>query len=105
MSRSYRKHPINTDGRDGRVTQKRWANKKVRRYKNKIANGKAYKHIFESWEIHDYISRWSWEQAKEEYEHSAYINSKGEFNYIYQDDYPTLKDFYNKCWSKVYRRK
>jgi hypothetical protein len=104
MSRSYRKHPINTDGRDGRVTQKRWANKKVRRYKNKIANGKAYKRIFESWEIHDYISRWSWEQARERYEHDTYVNYNGEIKHLYQDRYPTLKDFYNN-WSKWYRRK
>lgn len=96
MSRSVKKHPVVTDGRGGQKWPKRQANKKVRRYKKGLSDGKAYKKLFCSWEIHDYISRWSWEEAKWEYEHSPspYLLEK----------YPTLKDFY-KYWSKYYKRK
>lgn len=96
MSRSYKKHPWCTDGRDGRVIPKRFANKAVRRYKHKLANGKAYKKLFCSWEIHDYISRWPWQEAKKEYEEDS--------SDWWKEACPTLKDFY-KYWSKWYRRK
>lgn len=95
MSRSYKKHPWCTDGKKGQVKSKRLANKIVRRYKNKIANGNYYKRLFCSWNIHDYISRWTWEEAKEAYENNL-MNWKR--------SYPTLEEFY-KYWIKYYKRK
>ena len=97
MSRSYKKHPVITDGSAG-ITKifKRFANKKVRNYRKKIAKGKSFKRLFCSYDIHDYISRWSWAEAKKEYESDPYGYLKNE--------YPTLKEFY-KYWSKYYKRK
>ena len=95
MSRSYKKHPCCTDYTDGRTIPKRRANKVIRRYKNKIANGNAYKHLYCSWNIHDYISRWSWKQAKEEYNNPIYT---------WKNEYHTLEEFY-KFWTKYYKRK
>lgn len=57
MSRSYRK-PWVVDGyktSSHRQVAKRTANHKVRHTKN-IASGKAYKKVFDSWNIVDY--RW-----------------------------------------------
>lgn len=98
MSRSFKKHPYATDGRDGRKIQKRWANRAVRKGKN-IPNGNAYKKTFCSWEIHDYISRWTWEEAKKYYEEKVKEND----SYILKH-YPTLKDFY-RFWRKDYLNK
>lgn len=95
MSRSYKKHPWYTDGKNGQVKSKRFANKAVRNYKGKISNGSFYKRIFCSYEIHDYISRWSWNEAKQDYEKNAWG--------IY-DNFLTLKDFY-RYWIKHYRSK
>jgi len=97
MSRSYKKHPYYTDGKEGSTTiTKRFANKTVRKYKHKLAKGKAYKRLFCSYDIHDYISRWSWEEAKKEYESDPYKYLK--------EEYPSLREFY-KFWSKYYKRK
>ena len=94
MSRSYKKHPFYTDG-SPRTTKemKKVANSKVRHTED-VPNGKKYKKIFCSYDIHDWITRWSWKEAKKEYE----------TNEFYQKKYPTLKDFY-KYWSKIYKRK
>ena len=63
MSRSYKHSPIYTDRTHGAKYWKRCANKKVRRYKDKLDNGKMYRRIYESWEIHDYFTRWSKQEA------------------------------------------
>lgn len=96
MSRSFKKHPCATDGRAGRKIQKRWANRTVRG-KEEIPNGGAYKKVFCSWNIHDYTLRWTWKEAKEEYEH-------GLNNTYLQERYPTLKEFY-RFWRKYYYNK
>lgn len=97
MSRSFKKHPYCTDGRGGRKQWKRIANKIVRNYKNNLADGKNYKKLYESWNIHDYISRWSWSEAKKEWE-------DGLRNTYLQEHYPTLKEFY-RLWKKYYHSK
>lgn len=97
MSRSYKKHPYYTDGTNGRVIQKKWANKKVRKYTKEIENGRSYKKLFCSWNIHDYKYRQTWQEAKEQYENSEFF----QWN---QKRYPTLKDFY-KYWIKYHKNK
>ena len=94
MSRSYKHSPVYTDGRNGQVISKRIANKTVRKYKHKIANGKAYKHLFELWNIHDFVIYWSWSEAIKDYKSNKYKNLNG----------LTLKDLYNH-WNKFHRRK
>lgn len=75
MARSYKKNPVLTDGKSGRIG-KRFANKKVRRMKGEIPDGKSYRKIYESWNIHDYVSRESYADHRAMYESSlkAFIN-------------------------------
>lgn len=96
MSRSYKKNPYHTDG-SPKTTQenKKFANKKVRNTED-LPNGGAYKKVSESWDIHDFIIRWTWEEAKALWE-------CGDNQYL-RDHYPTLKDFY-RYWLKYYRSK
>ena len=61
MSRSYKKVPITKDRGCGK-DMKKFANKKVRRT-NELINGGTYKKVFDQWEIHDYVSRWTKEEA------------------------------------------
>lgn len=86
MSRSYKKHPWITD-HHARTTKekKKFANKKVRHYKN-LPNGSAYKKVSESWDICDYKWYWSWEDAKKDWEENK--------NYYLKHHYPNLKAFY-----------
>ncbi len=56
MSRSYKKTCVFKYGSDTKFG-KRHANKVVRRYKGTIPKGSKYKHLFCSYEIHDYYFR------------------------------------------------
>lgn len=105
MSRSYKKNPIVKDGRSGKVG-KRFANKKVRRYKGEIANGKAYKRLYESWDIHDYAFRETYQEHKQRFESDlkAYLN--GASNYDPRDSTKWYNRWYNEnSWTKFYKRK
>ena len=103
MSRSYKKSPVYTDRPHGAKYWKRVSNKKVRRYKGKLANGKAYKKIYDSWEIHDYISYWTKQEAiNDYYMHSSSYNP---FWFNWQDEYPTLEKYLNHIWEHDYHRK
>ena len=56
MSRSYKKHPVWTDGSPHTTKEmKRFANKAVRHagFDEIPLKGKGYKKKFESWDIHD----------------------------------------------------
>ena len=94
MSRSYKKHNRAKDpaGKD----MKKFANKKVRHTKN-IPNGKAYKKVFESWDISDYNWIWTKEEAIKEY------NSAPDDSWI-KEHYETLEK-YLKYWEKCVKRK
>lgn len=61
MSRSYKKTPIVKDHESGRWGKKQ-ANRKVRRYKHAIPNGKWYRKIYNPWDIHDSVSYFSRQQ-------------------------------------------
>jgi len=75
MSRSVKKHPVCTDGRPGTTKRsKRCANKRVRNvdFEELPTKGKGYRKVFETYDIHDWINRWTkeeaikdWEKAKE----------------------------------------
>lgn len=96
MSRSYKKSPVYTDSSPGTTKEKKkFANKRVRNTED-VPNGGAYKKVHESWDIHDYINRWTWEEAKKFWE-------SGENPYLTKS-YPTLKDFY-RYWLKCCRSK
>ena len=53
MSRSFKKFPCVTDHGKSTYLYKRMANKKVRHTQD-LPNGKAYKKVFDSWDICDY---------------------------------------------------
>ena len=96
MSRSYKKHPYITDGSPGTTKEKkRYANKKVRNADD-IPNGKAYRKFYESYDIHDWIMRWTWEEAK--------ANWEDEDNFSLKERYPTIERFY-RYWLKCCKNK
>ena len=96
MSRSRRHTPISKDNqRGGAKKGKRFANKKVRhaKFEDLPRKGKQYKKLYCSYDIHDWISRWTWEEALQWY------NLKKEDSWI-KKEYPTQKDFYH-YWYKT----
>lgn len=107
MSRSRRKHPVSTDG-SPRTTKemKRIANSKVRKSKGKF-NGGSYKKLFCSYDIHDYISRYSKYEAIEKWfeEEADILNGIIPFRYSLHNKYKTLKNYLNRGWAKWYKRK
>lgn len=102
MSRSYKKNPVVTDGSSGSTQHsKKIANRKLRRHLNnsdELLQGSKYKRHSESYEIHDWKFRYTWEDAKEYYE--IYYDRE---DWI-RKEYPTIKDYY-RWWVKTYRRK
>ena len=102
MSRSYRKNPIIKDNGKSKKEMKSLANRKIRRKLNdpdfNMADGKAYKKEFESWDIADFISRWTKEDAIKEYE------SKSKKYPWFKEEWPTLEDYLN-YWEKTMHRK
>ena len=102
MSRSYKKHFWVTDGSPGNTQHsKRLASRRLRRALNnsdELLQGSAYKKHTESYDIHDYKNRWTWEEASTFYEYNCTKYS------WFNDRYPTLEE-YRKWWEKYYRRK
>lgn len=102
MGKSYRKNPIVKDNGKSKKEMKSLANRKVRRKLNdpdfNIADGKAYKKEFESWDIADFISRWTKEDAIKEYE-----NKSKKYRW-FKEEWPTLEDYLN-YWEKTMHRK
>ena len=62
MSRSVKKHPVVKDHGSGKWG-KRQASKAVRRSKSFDDSGKEYKKLYNTWNIHDYVSYYSKEDA------------------------------------------
>ena len=91
MSRSYKKHPFVKD--PANKFMKRYANKKVRRTPN-IPNGKAYKKVFESWDISDWRWWWNEQNAIDDYYNDLWC----------KDEYETLEE-YLIYWEKCVKRK
>lgn len=97
MSRSYKKNPIYTDGSAGSTKRnKRVANHVIRHldFDELPLVGKAYRKFFCSYNIHDFISRWTWREAVQWWETSERA----------QKMYPTKKDLY-RYWMKICKRK
>ena len=102
MSRSYKHNHICTDRKHGAKYWKRQANRKVRHSFN-VPNGKQYRRFYDSWEIHDFVCRES------KYDAIIWYNKVTAENHPYRkywiEDYPTLKDYLNKCWAHDFYRK
>jgi len=98
MSRSYKKTPIVKDNFGGK-TGKRYANKKVRKTKDCLFKGGEYKKIFESWNINDYISYYTLEEAIEDWYKEETENFPKERAYLHKR-YKTL-DRWIQAWEKM----
>ncbi|PLS15071.1 hypothetical protein CVD28_24825 [Bacillus sp. M6-12] len=96
MSRSYKKTPVVTDGHSGKEAKK-FANRKVRRYKHELANGKAYRRVFNPYDIHDHISYYSYQSFKKDQEAHQKEVDNGVAKYSFYTD--------ENDWQKCYRRK
>ena len=121
MSRSYKKHPYCTDGhRHTTKETKQIANRCVRRNKRIVSgylyreknyrdvlplDGMLYKRFYNSWDIHDWISRWTKAEAIHKWEHPHWIYNpyKDEWWHIW-DDFSTREEM-EQYWAKYYRRK
>lgn len=110
MSRSYKHSPICTDG-SARTTKlkKRLANKKVRRNKLLHLKGKSYKKLFNSYDIHDFASRETREDALNAWEQMhkfpAAIPNTYSFSYYCRRYFNDKKQYLQKAWYKYYHRK
>ena len=94
MSRSYKHTPVYSDySRKSTKQAKRRASHKIRRSFN-VPNGNAYRKFSDPWDIHDYISYWTKEDA---------TNIYMRFQNLYGDQ--TLEEYINKVWKKYYFRK
>lgn len=105
MSRSYKKHPWYTDHtRTYTKFAKHQANIKVRRTKG-LYNGSSYKKLYDSWDIHDWVSYWPKNKAIHHYEVDGFYYN-GEWIYSFdREEFPTSKSFVDKYWKKYHYRK
>ena len=109
MSRSYKKHPFCKDGNRSSKEDKRIANGIVRAKNKRIVNGAereyipirsrgAYRKVYCSYDINDYITRETEEENRRWWdEHSV----------LYDPSFGgrvTFKDYKQK-WEKLYKRK
>jgi hypothetical protein len=103
MSRSYRKHggivkQQNTKG------MKRCANQYVRRHANELPRkGRAYKKLFESWDICDYKWIWTKQDAINEWYEANSPSSR--YRYRWNIASRMTLEEYLKYWEKCTRRK
>lgn len=116
MSRSYKHTPIWTDGNPKSLrAAKNFANSKVRncRDENIPTHNRAwFKKVFESYNIHDYITYESkcnaifrlTQQWKEEEEDQVSKQQPIEQGY-YHKQYCTLNNFIQNHWQKFFKRK
>lgn len=79
MGKSYKKTPIIKDWNANTKFRKRQANKKVRRFKQPISDGKMYRRITNPWDIYDqvcYHSIYEWmtdyESVIKQFENGTY---------------------------------
>lgn len=96
MSRSYKKTPVVKDYHSGKKG-KRQANRKVRRCKHIISSGNSYRKVYETWDIHDSVSRYSYQQFLVDKESEGVRVEQG-----VEKSYPT---YTYSDWAKSYYRK
>lgn len=70
---------------------KRWANKKVRQFKDQLPKGSSYKKLFQTWNICDYYNSMTWAEWQELCKNGNWWHK------------PSEPIFYE--WYKAYKRK
>lgn len=99
MSRSYRKNPVLKYAPSAGKWGKQFANKRVRRFKGKLSSGKAYKKLYETWNIHDVVERTTLNGWLERWgKWWDWLEMKGYEGNLYGD---TLQDAVGN-WKKTY---
>ena len=90
MSRSFKKHPWNSDGNNAKAGKK-FATRRVRNLDIEAlpTKGNSYKKAYEQYDIRDWIYRWTWEEAVEYYrqhpeQYKEYPNEKAFYKYWYK---------------------
>lgn len=110
MSRSYKKEPISKDNqRGGAKWGKRMAASRIRNIdpeseEAEVLAGKSnrYKKINrDTYDIHDYVSRWTEDEARKAFENESNPDSP----YSWHSRYGTVENFLNKVWAKNCKRK
>lgn len=81
MSRSY-KHTPSCKAEKSCKWGKRQANKRVRKFKGDLGNGKLYKKLYCSWEICDYKFNETWEEYKDWHLHPRWWHEPEEPKYF-----------------------
>ena len=111
MSRSYKKTPVSKDWVRTSKRRKTFANRKFRRTQHKdvgVCKSQRYKRYSESWDIHDYVFRWTREDAINSWfkeEAICAIHGYDLSTYGWHRDYASLEEFLNKCWRKCVHSK
>lgn len=104
MSRSYKKTPVYTDFSRFRTKYfKRKANHATRRLKD-IGNYSDYKKHYNGWNIHDWVSLWTIDDARQSYQ-NVWWSSREECWKPLWDEYENEEEFLNHHWAKYYKRK
>ncbi len=101
MSKSYKKEPIVKDHTSG-AYGKRLANHAVRKNLDDIPNGKAYRRYFNSYNVHDYISRYTWE---DQVRHNKSVEKAGINDGLSFNSYRFSKPKDYNEWARIFIRK
>ena len=113
ISRSFKRHPVSKDNqRGGAQYAKRRSAHRSRNLPVESEDGEtlmssrsAFKKIFrDQYDIHDYVYRWSKEQAIAEYEEMMRSPNPEEYQYYWAKNFTTLESFLN-YWEKCVKRK
>lgn len=117
MSRSYKSTPIASDNGKHSKEEKRRAASRIRNIEPEsdkadslVRKSNRYKYINkDTYNIHDYISRFSEAEAREYYQRrlkeisNTKWKKRSKENFLKK--YPTEDDFIQKRWAKDYKRK
>lgn len=112
MSRSYKKNPFVKDNNKNSKLAKQHANRLFRRCSSEreLIAGKSGLHrkYTESWNIHDYVSRWTKAEAESDWEHEELLIKSGKSydksTILWHRVYRTKERFMN-YWAKCAERK
>lgn len=99
MTRSYKKNPIVKDSGKSKKAAKKFANSSLRMQQKQgieVADGGSFKKHTDSWSITDYVSRYTKQEAIDDYNNpNTHIDKKA---------YPTLESWIKEM-EKYYKRK
>lgn len=112
MGKSYKKTPVVKDNNRSKKQQKKTASRKVRRMlkekEDLITGGCSYKKLSESYDIADYVCRWTEQEAIEHYNKMMSDVNDGlhddTYKKIFFEEFPTLES-YLIHWKKQMIRK